>query len=66
VGYLPRLADDLVRKALETFGAVIVQGPRAVGKTTSGLQMAASSARLDGVNVIALGHLHPGTGRSRL
>ncbi|WP_143121741.1 ATP-binding protein [Saccharopolyspora antimicrobica] len=33
--------------ALETFGAVVLQGPRAVGKTTTGLQVAASSIRLD-------------------
>ena len=42
MAYRDRVADDLVRKALETFGAVILQGPRAVGKTTSGLQLAAS------------------------
>lgn len=45
--YRRRLADQTVRDALETFGAVIIQGPRAVGKTTSGLRVAASSVRLD-------------------
>lgn len=59
--YRRRLADDLVRKALETFGAVIIQGPRAVGKTTSGLQLAASSVRLDSSpNVMTLAEVSPG------
>lgn len=39
--------DGVVRRSLSTFGAVVLQGPRAVGKTTTGLQVAASSVRLD-------------------
>ncbi|HEY0118478.1 MAG TPA: DUF4143 domain-containing protein [Cellulomonas sp.] len=46
-GYRERIADRLVADALRTFGAVVIQGPRAVGKTTSGLRLAASSVRLD-------------------
>lgn len=45
--YRHRLIDDLVRAALTTFGAVIIQGPRASGKTTTGLQVSESSVRLD-------------------
>lgn len=45
--YLPRVADGLVRDALGTFGAVILEGPRAVGKTSLGQQLAASSIRMD-------------------
>ncbi len=61
MAYRDRVADDLVRKALETFGAVIIQGPRAVGKTTSGLQLAASSVRLDSSpNVVTLAEVSPG------
>jgi len=45
--YLPRVADGQIRKALATFGAIILQGPRAAGKTTTGLHVAASSVRLD-------------------
>ena len=45
--YRARLADGIVAGALATFGAVIVEGPRAVGKTTTGLHLAASSVRLD-------------------
>lgn len=45
--YLPRIVDRAVAESLESFGAVMIQGPRAVGKTTSGLRAAASSVRLD-------------------
>lgn len=46
-GYRERIADRLIADALTTFGAVVVQGPRAVGKTTTGLHLTASSVRLD-------------------
>ncbi|MDR1213830.1 MAG: DUF4143 domain-containing protein [Propionibacteriaceae bacterium] len=59
--YRPRLVDDLVRNALGTFGAVIIQGPRAVGKTTSGQRLAASSVRLDSSpNLVTLAEVAPG------
>ncbi|QGK68660.1 DUF4143 domain-containing protein [Allosaccharopolyspora coralli] len=45
--YRDRVVDDLVRDSLTTFGAVIIQGPRASGKTTTGLQVSESSVRLD-------------------
>ena len=45
--YLPRIVDRAVAESLKSFGAVMIQGPRAVGKTTSGLRAAASSVRLD-------------------
>lgn len=45
--YRSRIADPLIQRALHTFGAVILQGPRAVGKTTSGLHFSTSSVRLD-------------------
>jgi predicted AAA+ superfamily ATPase len=58
--YRVRLADDLIKDALGTFGAVIIQGPRAVGKTTSGLHLAASSVRLDSSpNLATLAQLSP-------
>ncbi len=47
MAYRARVADQTVRDALETFGAVILQGARATGKTTTGLENAASSIRLD-------------------
>jgi predicted AAA+ superfamily ATPase len=47
MAYRGRVADQSVRGALDTFGAVILQGARAAGKTTTGLELAASSIRLD-------------------
>lgn len=45
--YRSRLVGSLIERALQTFGAVILQGPGASGKTTLGLHFAASSIRLD-------------------
>jgi len=45
--YRPRLLDRLLACDLETFGAVIIEGPRAVGKTTTAGMHAQSSIRLD-------------------
>lgn len=45
--YRKRLADRAIDSALATFGAVIIEGPRAVGKTTTALQHVASAVRLD-------------------
>lgn len=41
-GYLPRVIDDELRRALSTFGAVCVQGPRWCGKTWTSLNQAES------------------------
>ena len=46
-GYVPRVADTRLRHLLGVAGAVLVEGPRACGKTTTALQLAASAARLD-------------------
>jgi predicted AAA+ superfamily ATPase len=45
--YVPRLIDALIERKLQSAGAVVLRGPRAVGKTTSALHHAASSVRLD-------------------
>ena len=42
-----RIADEMLDAALTTFGAVILEGPRASGKTTTALRHATSSVRLD-------------------
>lgn len=47
IGYRSRLIDSLIVASLDTFGAVILEGPRAVGKTTTALAHAKSSVRLD-------------------
>lgn len=49
VGYLPRLLDSRLREALEFSPAVVVEGPRGCGKTTTGEQVAASFLAVDEV-----------------
>jgi len=44
--YLPRLIDGRIEAALQNFPIVIIDGPRAVGKTTSADRWAASTIRL--------------------
>ena len=61
-GYRTRIVDQIVEDALATFGAVIIRGPRAVGKTTTGLQVAASNIRLDSSpEIVALAETSPRT-----
>lgn len=41
-GYLPRLADIQLKKYLETFGAVCIEGPKWCGKTRTAEEMSRS------------------------
>jgi predicted AAA+ superfamily ATPase len=45
-GYLPRIIDGRLLAALESFPIVILDGPRAVGKTTTAVRVANSTIRL--------------------
>lgn len=45
--YRSRVVDDSIGRALSSVGGVLLEGARAVGKTTTGLHHAASSVRLD-------------------
>src|SRR5699024_1201834 len=45
--YLPRVVDPLIEHALRVSGAILIEGPRACGKTATGLHHAESSVRLD-------------------
>ena len=45
--YLPRIADAELAELLAASGAVLVEGPRAVGKTATATQAAASAVLLD-------------------
>lgn len=45
--YLPRAVDDVVVGRLAALGGVLLEGPRACGKTSTGLHHSASSLRLD-------------------
>jgi predicted AAA+ superfamily ATPase len=41
-GYLPRIADKVLETALETSGAVLIEGPKWCGKTRTAEEKAAS------------------------
>ena len=46
-GYVPRVVDAEMRRALATMPAVVVEGPRACGKTWTGRRFANSAVYLD-------------------
>lgn len=50
MNYLPRIADEVLRERLETFGAVLIEGPKWTGKTTTAEQQAASVLKLQNPN----------------
>lgn len=59
--YRERIVERRLTEALTTFGAVVLEGPRAAGKTTTALQHAASSVRLDASpELLALAETAPG------
>lgn len=45
--YKPRIADEILAKKLEAKGAVLIEGPKWCGKTTTALQQAKSILRMD-------------------
>ena len=45
--YRPRVADQELLRKLESAGAVLIEGPKACGKTETARQLAASEVRLD-------------------
>lgn len=52
--YLPRIIDAELERALASAGALVLRGPRAVGKTESARQVAASEIRLDSTEPLAV------------
>ena len=44
--YLSRVADKMLQERLETFGAVLIEGPKWTGKTTTAGQQAKSVIKL--------------------
>jgi predicted AAA+ superfamily ATPase len=47
VDYVPRVVDGVIAQRLESAGAVVLEGPKACGKTETARRLAASSVRLD-------------------
>ncbi|MGH3949387.1 MAG: ATP-binding protein, partial [Pseudonocardiaceae bacterium] len=59
--YRPRVVDDQVTRHLAAMGAVVLEGPKACGKTETARQHAASEVRLDVDDTAAeLARLDPG------
>jgi predicted AAA+ superfamily ATPase len=52
--YTPRLIDSLVEESLEAAGAVLIEGPRACGKTMTATHAAASIIKLDEPSAAAI------------
>ena len=48
-GYMPRIADGEVERAVRASSAVVVEGPRACGKTWTGRRFARSEVPFDAV-----------------
>ena len=53
MSYLERAADQRIARALHVMGGVVLEGPRACGKTSTGLHHAKSSVRLDASRAVA-------------
>lgn len=62
MAYALRVCERTIRESLTSFGGLLIDGPRAVGKTTTALRFAASSVRLDASpDLIDLAEASPGT-----
>ena len=60
VGYRARVVDAEVRRALGAAGWLVLEGPRACGKTWTGLRFARSAVRLDAdVDARTIGEVEP-------
>ena len=46
MGYLSRTADTILKERLEAFGAILIEGPKWCGKTTTAEQVAKSVIKL--------------------
>ena len=59
-GYRTRVVDSEVERGLRAAGFVVLEGPRACGKTWTGLRFARSAARLDtDMDARAIGSVEP-------
>lgn len=61
-GYRARVVDSEVERGLRAAGFVVLEGPRACGKTWTGLRFARSAVRLDtDLDALAIGTVEPST-----
>lgn len=54
-GYLPRVADSELKERLRIAGAVVIEGPKACGKTSTASRVARTVFRLDADDSVRLG-----------
>lgn len=47
LGYRPRIIDSEVQRALRSIGAVLIEGPKAAGKTWTAMRFASTVVRVD-------------------
>jgi predicted AAA+ superfamily ATPase len=60
MGYFRRVIDEVLNNSLDAMGGVVIEGARACGKTSTGLNAAKSSVRLDeSPQMIELADLNP-------
>lgn len=45
--YVPRVVDEIIKKKLKTTGAVVIQGPKWCGKSTTAVHASASNIKMD-------------------
>lgn len=57
--YLPRAVDSILSELLDGFGGVVIEGARACGKTSTGIEHSSSSVRLDDPRSTQLAALDP-------
>lgn len=50
--YKPRIIDDILRKKLKTSGAILLEGPKWCGKTTSAAEIAKSELKLGNPDIL--------------
>ena len=59
-GYLPRVVDGEMHRGLRSAGFVMLEGPRACGKSWTGLRFARSAVRLDtDIDARTIGSIEP-------
>ena len=54
--YLPRIVDTELAELLEAAGAVLIEGPKACGKTATAMRAAASEVLLDVDDIVPNGY----------
>ena len=59
VNYLPRVVDSLLRRKLQTIGAVLIEGPKLCGKSTTATMQAKSVLFMEPGRTLQIAALNP-------